>query len=286
VLSLNVGSEVPVERIPGAECGYAVKPISNLWRLRQDLQARLGGAGALQPTIRIVIIGGGATGCEIAANILGMAHDHGSRSRVTVTILARGTSVLEQLPPRAAHSVARALQRRGAVIKLQAEVTRVDDGVFAVTHDGYREPFDVLVDARGLRPSSLVATMQLPTDREGALLVDDTLRSVADPSVHGGGDCVALRGIRLDRVGVFAVREAPILFHNLLAYLDGTPARRFSPQKRYLLILNLGDGTAVAVRGSCVWRGRSAFYLKDYIDRRFLAQYRIPDSCRPLATSS
>src|SRR5438270_6296810 len=66
VLSCNLGSEVPLDAVPGAAThGYAVKPIRNLWELRQALEARMGSAP--RPAIRIVIVGGGATGCEIAA---------------------------------------------------------------------------------------------------------------------------------------------------------------------------------------------------------------------------
>jgi hypothetical protein len=49
------------------------------------------------------------------------------------------------------------------------------------------------------------------------------------------------------------------------------------PQRRALLILNLGDGTALAVRGRWWWHGRAALGLKDWIDTRWLARLRWPD---------
>ena len=279
-LSLNLGSDVPAQAIPGAELAYTVKPIANLWRLRQDVEARLHVASDAAP-VRVAIIGGGATGCEIAANVERLARVRGGA--VTITLLARGDRVLEQIPAPAAQRVASALERRGIVIRRRAAVHRVEPGV-AVTADGRREAFDVLVDASGLRPSRLLAATGLPTNGDGALLVDDHLRSIADPRVHGAGDCVALRGADLARVGVFAVRQSPILFHNLLASLDGTAPRRFVPQRRYLLILNLGDGTGLATRGRWYWQGRLAFRLKDYIDRRFLAEYQSATASRSTAS--
>jgi NADH dehydrogenase FAD-containing subunit len=65
------------------------------------------------------------------------------------------------------------------------------------------------VNATGLRPSPIVREIGLPVDYEGALLVDHSLRSIADPRVHGGGDCIALRDEKLARIGVYAIREAP-----------------------------------------------------------------------------
>jgi NADH dehydrogenase FAD-containing subunit len=85
---------------------------------------------------------------------------------------------------------------------------------------------------------------------------------------------VALQDRKLARVGVYAVRQAPILTYNLLATLEHRPLRRFHPQKRFLLILNLGDDDGLATWGPLAWRGRTPFRIKDRIDRRFLARYQ------------
>src|SRR5262245_15912490 len=53
VLSCNLGSEVPLDAVPGAAShGYAVKPVRNLWELRQALEAWTGPAAP-----RVVIVG-------------------------------------------------------------------------------------------------------------------------------------------------------------------------------------------------------------------------------------
>ncbi len=83
-----------------------------------------------------------------------------------------------------------------------------------------------------------------------------------------------LEGIDLPKLGVFGVRQAPYIHANLLACLDGTRLATYIPQKRQLAILNLGDGTALATWGRLWWEGRSGMWLKDRIDRHFLAAYR------------
>ena len=45
-------------------------------------------------------------------------------------------------------------------------------------------------------------------------------------------------------------------------------------ESRCLWIINLGDGTGLATRGSLWWHGRPAYWLKDWIDRRFLRGYQ------------
>jgi NADH dehydrogenase FAD-containing subunit len=271
VLSCNLGSEVPLNAIPGAAThGVAVKPIRNLWELRQALEARLSPAAPRQ-ALRIVIVGGGATGCEIAASIQHLVAGRGGQA--DITILARGDRLLGSMPRGAADKMARILERRGVRLALRSPVVGVDSQS-ATTADGNQVPYDFLVHAMGLTPPALLRATRLPTSADGALLVDPFLRSLADPRVFGGGDCVALQGRELGKVGVYAVREAPVLCHNLLATLEDRPLRRFRPQRRFLLILNLGDGTGLLTWGPFSWHSRLAFWLKDRIDRAFLREYQ------------
>jgi NADH dehydrogenase FAD-containing subunit len=274
VLSCNLGSEVPLDAVPGAAAhGYAVKPVRNLWELRQALEARLGSAEPRQP-LRIVVVGGGATGCEIAANIQHLVAAHGGQAHIT--ILARGDHLLGQLPRGAAEKMERLLGQRGVRLALGSPVVRVDSQA-VTTADGEQVPSDFLVHATGLTAPPILRATGLPTSDDGALLVDDHLRSVADDRVFGGGDCVALQGQELAKVGVYAVREAPVLCHNLLATLQGRPLRRFRSQRRFLLILNLGDGTGLLTWGPFSWHSRLAFWLKDRIDRAFLREYQVAE---------
>jgi NADH dehydrogenase FAD-containing subunit len=71
------------------------------------------------------------------------------------------------------------------------------------------------------------------------------------------------------------VRQNPILFHNLMAALEGGALIPFNPDGAYLLILNMGDGTGLLWKNEFVWGGRLAFLLKDYIDRRFMRKFQV-----------
>ena len=93
--------------------------------------------------------------------------------------------------------------------------------------------------------------------------------------MFGGGDCIYFQPQPLDKVGVYAVRENPILLHNLQAALEGKALRRFKPQGAYLLLFNMGDDRAIFVKKQLVFDGRLAFWLKDYIDRSFMKKFQI-----------
>ena len=270
-LSINLGSEPPP--ITGAvaddERIFAVKPIRRLWKLRRAVEKRL--AETSSQRLRIVVAGGGATACEIAANLEHLVRAEAGTAEIVV--LAAGDDLLSQLPRGAARKVERALTGRGIRFRREARVERIEAGR-AVTGGGPPEPFDFFVNATGLRPAPMIENLGLPVDDSGAMLVDRCLRSVGDAAIHGGGDCVAFQGRELPRIGVYAIRQAPILYANLLAALDGDAPVQFAPQRRFLWILNLGDGTGVAARGRFYWHGRLAFRLKDWIDRRFLREYQ------------
>jgi NADH dehydrogenase FAD-containing subunit len=274
VVSLSLGSEVPTWTVPGlTERAIAVKPIKNLVRLHDEVTSRLKEATTDRP-VRIAVVGGGATACEIAGNLCGLVER--SSGRAEVILIAGGDRLMESWTEEAAAVASDSLIRRGVSILLRSPGIRVEEG-FVTISNGVGIPFDVLVAATGLVPHRLIRATGLPTDEQGGLLVDQHLRSIADPNVFGGGDCIALEGHDLARVGVHGVRQAPILRHNLLAALDGRPPwayRSFRPQNQVLQILNLGDGTGLAARGRWHWHGPLALKLKDWIDRRFLATYQ------------
>lgn len=101
---------------------------------------------------------------------------------------------------------------------------------------------------------------------------DRISRQVA-ASLERRGVTVSL-GCSLERHGVFAVRQAPVLLNNLAAVLGGGPLDEFQPQERWLSILNLGAGEGLALWGRLSCQGSLALRLKDLIDRHFLDGYR------------
>jgi NADH dehydrogenase FAD-containing subunit len=277
VLSLSVGSTTALPAaLAGAPAVVTVKPVEHLTLLHERLAARL--AGGSRP--RVVVAGGGASGCEVAANLLALADRCGGS--IAVTLVHEGERLLPESTPAAAASVHRFLGTRGVDVLTGTRLTGFDGSRAGVERVAGAEPSpdiaaDLVVAATGLRPPSLLAESGLPTAPDGSILVDDALRSTGNAHVFGVGDCVSLDGHDLPRIGVYAIRQAPVLHHNLIAAARGEPEaalRRFEPQQRYLLILNLGGGNALATRRSLHWQGRAAWWLKNSIDRRFISRYR------------
>lgn len=286
-VSFNVGSRVPIETLDGAthEGVTPVKPIANLWRLREQIEARFGEQrdngndvenGDDVRRVTIVVIGGGATGCEVAANLTELARRRGGDA--AIRLITGSERLLTSHSPGASRSITRALHRRNVEIVFGKRAKKIEPGRLFLSggdEDGDALPCEVVVVAIGLVPSSLKRELDLPLDDEGGLRVGATLQSVDDPRVFAGGDCASLEGHTLPKVGVFGVRQAPVLLHNLVALLTDQPLKKYRPQKQYLTILNLGLGEGLALRGRWHWRGRLSLWLKEWIDRRWIRQYRI-----------
>jgi NADH dehydrogenase FAD-containing subunit len=77
------------------------------------------------------------------------------------------------------------------------------------------------------------------------------------------------------KAGVYAVREAPVLWKSLAAALEGGKPPHYEPQRGFLSLLNTGDGKALLRYKGLVAHSRWAWRLKDRIDRRFMARYRV-----------
>ncbi len=268
LVSFNVGSYVPTDRIPGAaEEAIPVKPIENVELVREKLLERLRTGSP-----KVLIVGAGPAGVELAGNIWRFVRDQNAQAEI---VLANSSDrVLPNFPQRASTLAQRSLVQRGIRVLPSFRVMNMEKGV-ARSESGAEAEFDLAILTTGIVPQRVFLNSGLETAEDGGLLVNDYLQSTSSPDVFGGGDCITIQENRLNRVGVYAVREAPILFHNLLARISGEPLMAFKPQKRYLLIFNLGDGSGLLVRSPWVWKGRLAFVVKDYLDRSFMSKFQV-----------
>jgi NADH dehydrogenase FAD-containing subunit len=269
-VSINVGSQVNCDGVAGAADDpsvWPVKPISNLWKLREQLERQLQ-AGAAP---RVAVIGGGPTGCEVAANLAALARTH--QVAMPVTLIAPGHRLIQSAPAGAARWLQQKLSCSDITLRLQTRVVRREQNRL-LAEDGSQIEADLVVLATGLVAGRLVYELGLPTRPKDGLRINPQLHSIADPRVFAGGDCAALDGWDLPKLGVFGVRQAACIHANLLASLAGNPLVGYRPQRRYLSILNLGDGTGLSTWGPRWWHGRSSLWLKEWLDRRFLHRYR------------
>lgn len=268
VVSFNTGSGVPTADlvIAGDAKVFTVKPIEQLLQAQQHIKDRL-----KKKRHHIVIAGGGPAGLEITANLWRLAENIGGKAQFS---LVAGRRLMGDFPEKVRSLALKSLAGRGIEVIEGTHLQEIQTSV-ARLMDGRMLPFDMIFLALGVRPAGLFKKSGIPTGPDGGLLVNEYLQSAAFPEIFGGGDCIYFQPRPLDKVGVYAVRENPILLHNLKASLEGRGLRRFKPGGDYLLLFNLGDDRAIFVKKQFVFNGRLAFWLKDYLDRRFMKKFQI-----------
>ncbi|MDD2466551.1 MAG: FAD-dependent oxidoreductase [Desulfobulbus sp.] len=270
VLSCNAGSYVPREMIQGNAVNiFTAKPIEDLHRAQQRI---LASTASTQMTI--AVIGGGPSAVEIAGNI----HQLCRSKAVTMPIIRifAGRHFLSARPERVRTLARRILARKGVEILENGYVQQVTDDRIML-ENGQEHQADLLFFSIGVKPSPLFSRSGLPVGPDGGLRVNAYLQSVGSPHIFGGGDCIYFENEPLAKVGVYAVRQNPVLYHNLFAALANEPLKKFQPGGTYLLIYNLGDGEGILSKWSITFSGKLAFYLKDQIDRKFIKAFKGSD---------
>jgi len=259
VLSLNIGSVVAPAGVRIHETALRVKPLSGLG----DLDARL--RTAPPPGAIVTIVGGGATGLELAAHVA-VRHDVAH-----VRLIESGPTIGAGLPRRARARIRRLLATRCVDVHTGCVVRDIGEDHLDCAN-GTTMSHDVVIVATGLSAPPLLAELGLG-DRNG-VPVSATLQHEDHDEIYAAGDCAQFLPAPLPRIGVHGVRQGPILHASLLARLRSEPLPVYEPQRQALSILDLGDGVGLATRGRWWWYGASALRLKRYIDRRWLKTYR------------
>lgn len=271
-MSVCLGSGVPNKTFAiSREHLTPVKPVENMENLHWELRS-LKNTNGKRP--KVLVAGGGPAGCEMACNSKKVFEDHGIDGEVIVA--DANPYLLKSSPRRAREKMHGFMRDRGIEVLINSEIVRVEENA-AYTRHGRKIEFDTLILAVGIKPPAIFRESGLATSHDDGLWINEYLQSVSDPRLFGGGDSVAFRGEPLTRLGVFAIRQGPLIFRNVQALLKGEPLEKFEPQSRFLYILNLGNYEGLAIWGPLVWRGRYAWKLKDYIDTRFMRQFQYPE---------
>jgi selenide,water dikinase len=269
--SFDVGSTVGGLELPGVgEHALPTRPIATLVARVDALVARL--RAMTRP--RVIVVGAGAAGVELAFAIRArLLREGASESRVT--IVEQGPVVLAGHSRAAARRVEANARAHGIEIRCRARVAEArTDHVRLDT--GEQLGFDGLLWVGGAASLPLFADSGLPTDARGFVRVRPTLEVVGHDGLFAAGDCASLEGHPdLPKAGVYAVRQGPVLVHNLRARLGGGRLRPYRPQSDFLSLLNLADGRAIAAKWGLAAEGRAMFRLKDRIDRRFMRRFQV-----------
>lgn len=261
VISFNVGSLTANTTIPGVdEHALLIKPNHMISRIN-DISLTNG---------HLVVVGGGASGVEISLSLQAKRKAFGHQTPVTLISSGR---LMEGAGKRVSTKIKEIIHNKGIRL-IQNDPVVAINGDKLHLQSGNTAGYDQLIWLTGPAAQALFRNSGIPVDRNGYMLVTDNLASAAYPNIFGAGDCITLKSNpSLHKAGVYAVREAPILWLNLQSYLSNRQLQSYRPQSRYLSILSTGEEEALLLYGGKAFHGKWCWRLKRRIDQAFIQRY-------------
>jgi NADH dehydrogenase len=202
-LVIAVGSVTNFFGVKGADDGtFALDTVQDAERFRRALiaacaRAERGGDAGDTKRVKIAIVGGGATGVELSAELRQTAqvlsvyglHRLDPIRDIDITIVEAAPRILSALPEKVSHAAAELLGTYKINIAAGEQVAEVTpDGLR--TKNGTFIPADLMVWAAGIKAPAFLATLDhLPVGKLGQLLVRPTLQTEDDAAVFALGDC-------------------------------------------------------------------------------------------------
>ena len=157
-------------------------------------------SGALdRPTVSIAIIGAGATGVELSAELRNTAHvlsayglhDLDPRHDIRIHLIEAGPRILPALPLRVSSGITDLLRQLDVDVLVDERVVEVTASSVR-TASGKLIPSELTVWAAGIVAPRVLATLDgLEVGRMGQILVRQTLQTQTDPDIYALGDCAS-----------------------------------------------------------------------------------------------
>jgi NADH dehydrogenase len=266
-----------------AERFHTFWSLSDALALRSSLNAAWRGAlrGELQPGgLTVAIVGGGATGVELAAEIAALfdyLRKRSARSPSTqprVVLLEATERLMAWLDPYFHEVALEELTRLGVEVRLNAQVTGADER--GVEAGGEDLPAHIRVWAAGVSANPLMRDLPGEHDGSGRARVDEHLTLPGYPEVYVLGDCGLYEHPRLGPLpptASVAVQQGPYAARDVARRLRGAPEGRRSPFRFFDrgYVVSLGPESAVAdplgvrLRGpaaQALYRSVFLYYMK------------------------
>jgi NADH dehydrogenase len=243
--------------------------------LETFMQVQSQGIAEGSSMLNVAIVGAGATGVELAAELHHTAHQFVAygfdqivpEKDVKLTLIEAADRILPALPARLSEPAQRELERLGVTVYTAKRVTRVTpNGVYM--HDGTFVHAALKVWAAGIKaPDFLKDIDGLETNRQNQLVVHQTLQTTHDENIFALGDCSSCPRPGHDRpvppTAQAAHQQAAMLGRSLVRRLDGKPLPKYV-YRDYGSLVSLSEYTTV---GNLMGRLMGDIWLEGLVAR-------------------
>ncbi|MDN5842641.1 MAG: NAD(P)/FAD-dependent oxidoreductase [Alcaligenaceae bacterium] len=198
-LIIAIGSQANDFGTPGvAEHCKTIDSRRQAAAFNHEVRLRMLQCLAQDTDLSIAIVGGGATGVELAAELVQLIESSvaygakGLAERITITLIESGPRLLAAFPQDISAATQARLESLGIRVLTEARVSAAEADAF-VLKDGRRIPASLKVWAAGVKASDFLADLDgLETTRANQLAVQPSLCATRDPDIYVVGDCASL----------------------------------------------------------------------------------------------
>ena len=236
-LVLALGSQPNFFGVPGVkEHSLALGGLADALKIRNQIIERFEQATLLpgevpDPRLTFVVIGGGSTGVETAAEIHALVHEalapdfpNTNVEDVRVFVIEAGQEILSELDPALRRAARTELASRGIKVITGVRATAVTEDRVQLD-DGQQIRTENVVWTAGIRPNTKLKDLDLPLTERDGVIVDERLRVEGQREVWAIGDSAAIpqkgEGRIAPPTAQAAVQEGYVAARNILAAIDG-----------------------------------------------------------------
>jgi NADH dehydrogenase len=252
-LVLATGVTVNYFGIPGAaEHTRALYTRAEAIALRDELMGALErvASGRGRDDLTVVIVGGGATGVEMAGTVaelrtagLAAAFPEINPARVRVLLVEQGPELLSPFHPRLRSYALRQLLDRHVDVRLNTAIRKVtSDSV--VLDDGETVHSDLTVWAAGVAAPAGLKAWGLPQREGGRIAVGHDLRVDGQPRIFAAGDIARIDDQPLPQLAQPALQAGQHVAQQIKRLMDGQPTIGFRYHDKGSMA-TIGRGAAV-----------------------------------------
>jgi NADH dehydrogenase len=224
--------------------------------------------------VEIAIVGGGATGVELCAELnhaveglYSYGYKNLNNHSISITLIEAGPRILPLLTESLAKKVAFELTNLNIDIKTNTIIKKADEKGF-YTQNGDFIPADMMVWAAGIKAPEFLKEFNLENDRLNRLVVKKTLQTSQDDSIFVIGDCASCIDINGNQVpprAQSAHQMANLCFTNIQAYFNNSPLEEYE-YKDYGSFVSLSNSAVGGlmgslIKGTMVTEGRMAKFV-------------------------
>lgn len=270
IFAFDVGSVTP--GVSGGEHDIVAKPLHYIRRLADDVNDLI----LNEREGSIAIVGGGAAGVEVALNVANRIRKTELDQQLRLHLYEGSERVLPTFKSSLSADVLQQLIEAGVQVELKSRPHKVSNNVLS-TPLGERE-YKTILWATGTRGPHFFEQAELLTDSRGFVHTDRYLRVLGRKDIFVAGDSALVEGYeKLERIGVHAVKQGPVLLKNLVARINGRePTHTFKPYPISPIIISTGTRAAWWVAGRFWFRNSMALGLKHHIDRKWIHPWLDP----------